>query len=110
MPDPRRQTAAKQSLALAWADRFRSDVVGTSPPAICLAEHRVEFGVGPELPYLLRTAAGDRDLCGPPEGSLLCGHVDDGEASTQLLGLRVCAVGDRPVGGHDARPLEFQSR
>src|SRR5215472_4250267 len=80
-----------------------------SPSAICLAEHLVEFGVGPELPYLLRTAAGDRDLCGPLEGSLPCGHVDDGEAATEILGLRVRAVGDRPVGGHDARPLEIQS-
>jgi hypothetical protein len=32
----------------------------TSP--ICLAEHLVEFGVGPELSDLLRTAAGDGDL------------------------------------------------
>ncbi len=75
-----------------------SDVVGTSPSAIRLAEHRVQFGVGPELPELLRTAAGDRDLCGPLEGSLPCGHVDDGEAATQLLALRVRAVGDRTVG------------
>src|SRR5258708_30039816 len=36
----------------------RSDVVGTSPSAICLAEHLVEFGVRPELPDFLRAAAG----------------------------------------------------
>jgi hypothetical protein len=32
---------------------------------LCLAEHLVEFGVGPELPDLLRTAAGDGDLGSP---------------------------------------------
>jgi hypothetical protein len=37
----------------------------TSPSPICLAEHLVEFGVGPELPDLLRTAAGDGDLGSP---------------------------------------------
>src|SRR6185437_14521109 len=36
------------------------------------------------------------------------GHVDDREPADDLLGLRVRAVGDRSVGGHDARPLAFQ--
>ena len=53
-----------ESPALA-AGRLRSDAVGTSPPAISLAEHRVEFGVGPDLPDLLRAAAGDGDLGSP---------------------------------------------
>jgi hypothetical protein len=39
--------------------------MGTSPSAICLAEHRVEFRVGPELPDLLRAAAGHGDLGSP---------------------------------------------
>src|SRR6266567_3470054 len=47
------------------AGRLRSDAVRTSPSAICLAEHRVEFRVEPELPDLLRTAAGDGDLGSP---------------------------------------------
>ena len=47
------------------AGRLRSDPVGTSPSAISLAEHRVEFGVGPDLPDLLRAAAGDGDLGSP---------------------------------------------
>jgi hypothetical protein len=47
------------------AGRLRSDAAGTSPPAISLAEHRVEFGVGPNLPDLLRAAAGDGDLGSP---------------------------------------------
>ena len=45
--------------------RVRSDVVGTSPSAISLAEHRGEFGVGPELADLLGAAAGDGDLGSP---------------------------------------------
>jgi hypothetical protein len=36
-----------------------------TPSRICLAEHLVEFGVGPELPDLLRTAAGDGELGSP---------------------------------------------
>ena len=47
------------------AGRLRSDAAGTSPSAISLAEHRAEFGVGPDLPDLLRAAAGDGDLGGP---------------------------------------------
>jgi hypothetical protein len=47
------------------AGRLRSDAVRTSPSAICLAEHRVEFRVEPELPDLLRTAAGDGELGSP---------------------------------------------
>ena len=47
------------------AGRLRSDAAGTSPSAISLAEHRVEFGVGPDLPDLLRAAAGDGDLGSP---------------------------------------------
>ena len=43
----------------------RSDGVGTSPSAVRLAKHRGEFGVGHELPDLLRTAAGDGDLDRP---------------------------------------------
>ena len=47
------------------AGRLRSDAAGTSPSAISLAEHRVEFGVGPDRPDLLRAAAGDGDLSSP---------------------------------------------
>jgi hypothetical protein len=47
------------------AGRLRSDAAGTSPPAISLAEHRAEFGVGPDLLDLLRAAAGDGDLGSP---------------------------------------------
>ena len=47
------------------AGRLRSGAAGTSPPAVSLAEHRVEFGVGPDLPDLLRAAAGDGDLGRP---------------------------------------------
>jgi hypothetical protein len=47
-----------------------SDVVGTSPSPVSLAEHRVLFGVGQELPDLLRTAAGHGDL-GSPRQRLL---------------------------------------
>ena len=50
---------------LSAAGRLRSDAAGTSPSAISLAEHRVEFGVGPDLPDLLRAAAGDGDLGSP---------------------------------------------
>ncbi len=49
------------------AGRLRSDAAGTSPPAISLAEHRVESGVGPDRPDLLRAAAGNGDLGSPPE-------------------------------------------
>jgi hypothetical protein len=49
------------------AGRVRSGAAGTSPPAISLAEHRVEFGVGPDRPDLLRAAAGDGDLGRPPQ-------------------------------------------
>ena len=49
------------------AGRLRSGAAATSPPAISVAEHRVEFGVGPDLPDLLRAAAGDGDLGSPPQ-------------------------------------------
>ena len=49
------------------AGRVRPGAAGTSPPAISLAEHRVEFGVGPDRPDLLRAAAGDGDLGSPPQ-------------------------------------------
>jgi hypothetical protein len=47
------------------AGLLRADVVGTSPSPVSLAEHRVLFGVGQDLPYLLRTAAGHGDLGSP---------------------------------------------
>jgi hypothetical protein len=47
------------------AGRLRSGAAGASPSAISLAEHRVEFGVGPDRPDLLRAAAGGGDLCSP---------------------------------------------
>jgi hypothetical protein len=53
------------------AGRLRSDAVGTSPSAISLAEHRVEFGVGPDLADLLRAAAGDSDLGSPLQRHLV---------------------------------------
>jgi hypothetical protein len=66
---------------------------GTSPSAIGLAEHRVGFGVGHELPNLLRAAAGDNGL-GSPFQRLFAGwHVDDTEPPD---GLRVRALGDPP--------------
>jgi len=37
----------------------------TSPSPICLAEHLVEFGVGPDRANFLRAAAGDGDLGSP---------------------------------------------
>ncbi len=43
----------------------RSGVVRTSPPPISLAEHRVEFGVGPDRADFLRAAAGDGDFGSP---------------------------------------------
>ena len=49
------------------AGRVRPGAAGTSPPAISLAEHRVEFGVSPDRPDLLRAAAGDGDLGSPPQ-------------------------------------------
>src|SRR5262249_17447908 len=74
--------------------------------AIYLAEHRGKFGVGPELADLLCAAAGDRELRGPFEGGLSCGHIDDCDSAD---GLRGRSGGDRPVGGDDAGPLVFQS-
>ncbi len=50
----RRQGKACYSVA----GRLRSGAAGASPSAISLAEHRVEFGVGPDRPDLLRAAAG----------------------------------------------------
>jgi hypothetical protein len=49
-------------------------------------------GCGAETAYLLRPAAGHRDPSGPQPGSLLVGHVDDGEAAEMLLGLDVWTV------------------
>jgi hypothetical protein len=60
---PARQGKASSSAA----GRLRADAAGTSPPAISLAEHRVEFRVGPDLPDLLHAAAGDGDLGSPPQ-------------------------------------------
>src|ERR671931_2632254 len=56
--------------------------------------------VGHELADLLSTAAGGGDLRGPLQGCLPRGHVEDGEPSVELLGLRVSTSGDRPVAGH----------
>jgi hypothetical protein len=75
------------------AGRRRSGAAGTSPPAVSLAEHRVEFGVGPDLPDLLRAAAADGDLGSPRQRLLARGHVDERESAD---GLRVRAAGDRP--------------
>ena len=47
------------------AGRRRSGAAGASPPAVSLAEHRVESGVGPDRPDLLRAAAGGGDLGSP---------------------------------------------
>jgi hypothetical protein len=63
--DPRCQTRRQRRSCSSAAGRLRSDAAGTSPSAISLAEHRVEFGVGPDLPDLLRAAAGDGDLGSP---------------------------------------------
>jgi hypothetical protein len=38
-----------------------------------------------ELADVLRTAAGDRDLCGPLQGRLPGGHVDDEYAADEFL-------------------------
>jgi hypothetical protein len=53
------------SLALAWRAAVDQTSPGTSPSPVSLAEHHVLFGVGHELPDLLRAAAGHRDLGGP---------------------------------------------
>ena len=45
--------------------RRGSGVVGTSPSAICMAEHRVEFRVEPDLADFLRATAGHGDLGSP---------------------------------------------
>ena len=45
--------------------RLRSDVVVTSPSARSLAEHRVEFGVESDLPYLLCAATCGSDFGSP---------------------------------------------
>jgi len=63
----RGQAAARAGPAPAAAGRLRSGPAGTSASAISLAEHRVEFGVGPDLPDLLRAAAGDGDPGSPPQ-------------------------------------------
>lgn len=60
-----------------------------SPLPVSLAEHRVCFGVGHELPHLLRAATSGGDLGSPRQRLLACGHVDDREPANDLLGLRV---------------------
>jgi hypothetical protein len=55
------------------AGSVRPGAAGASPPAISLAEHRVESGAGPDLPDLLRAAEGDGDLGGPPQRLLGAG-------------------------------------
>ena len=42
-----------------------ASIAGSSLSAIDLVEHRLELGVGPDLPDLYRTAAGVGDLGGP---------------------------------------------
>jgi hypothetical protein len=58
-------TPAANGPANARCGRLRSVADGTSPSVISLAEHRVEFGVGPDRPDLLRAAAGGGDLGSP---------------------------------------------
>ncbi len=96
----RRQTAARASPVSSVAGCRRSGVAGTSPSAIRLAEHRVEFRVEPELPQLYRTAAGASDPGSPRQRFLAGGHIDRRDSAD---GLRVRAVCDRPAGGHDDR-------
>src|SRR3984957_6684532 len=79
------------------AGRGRSGAAGTAPPAISLAEHRVEFGVGPDLPDLLRAAAGDGELGGPAQCLLAWGHVDEREPAD---GLRARAAPPPMASGH----------
>src|SRR5512138_1974429 len=106
MPRASRRTPIACAPELPRTDLRRSR---TSPSPVSLAEHRVLFGVGQKLPYLLRTPACDGDLGSPRQRLLACGHFDDHEPANDLLRLRVRAVGDRPVGGHDARPLALES-
>jgi hypothetical protein len=61
MGRPASSDAAKASLALAFDQTF----VGTSPSAISLVEHLVEFGVEPHLPDFYRAAAGAGGLGSP---------------------------------------------
>jgi hypothetical protein len=65
-PSPPRLRANRLKIT-AVRGRVRPGAAGTSPPTVSLAEHRVEFGVGPDLPDLLRAAAGDGDLRRPPQ-------------------------------------------
>ena len=53
-----------------------------------------------ELADVLRTAAGDRDLCGPLQGGSPGWYIDDRHAADELLALRERAVDDHPVGLH----------
>ena len=55
----------------------RMVISGELRSPIGLAEHLVEFGVGPERPDLLRTAAGGGDLGRPLQRLLARGHLDD---------------------------------
>ena len=48
------------------------------------------------------TAARDGDAGSPLQRVLARGHVDDRESADVRLALRVRAVGDRAIGGHDA--------
>src|SRR5262249_48714244 len=89
----------------AWS---RCTVVRTSPSPVSVAEHRVLSRVVQELPDLLRTAASHADFGGPLKGLFPRGHVNDRETAEDLLSLGVGAVGDRPVGGHNACPLALQ--
>src|SRR5690606_29526870 len=70
---------------------------------------RSGFRVVHDLPYLLCAPAGGGNLGRPGQRLLVRGHVDDREPADDRLGLRVWAIGDRPVGGDDARPLPLQS-
>jgi hypothetical protein len=42
-------------------------ITSTALRSISLAEHRVEFGIRPDLPELLRAAAGNGDLGSPSQ-------------------------------------------
>ncbi len=55
---------------LRGSDQGPADIIGISPSPVSLAEHRVLFRVGHELPDLLRAAASDGNL-GSPRQRLL---------------------------------------
>src|SRR5579859_6168168 len=64
-------------------------------PGTALAGRRRE-----ELAYLLRTATGNSDLCGPFQRGVPGRHIDDGESADEVPGLRIGAIVHCAVHSH----------